>query len=181
MRQAINRLLFVTIMAVVGLVPSEAGAQTVTGPGQPAPRPAAMCPQTIGCTYDERTVTPAGYRFQSLTVCGANCTTQYWVSLVADNRLLLEAPPVRGGGLVAVGKSVDGGGPPAVRTVFPSYEAGAPACCPSNYVDTTYTWDAAQNALVPGASVVTPADDDGLAAALDRLTQDGFIEIFGGP
>jgi hypothetical protein len=170
-------------MVAAGWPSGRASAQIgdVSGPGQPAPRPAAQCPQTLACTYDERTVTPAGYRFQSLTVCGANCTTQYWVSMVADGRQLLEVPPVRGGGLVAVGRSVDGGGPPAVRTVLPSYEEGAPACCPSSFADTTYTWDAGQNALVAGAPVVTPAGDDVLSAALDRLTQDGFVEIFGGP
>lgn len=152
------------------------------GPGQPVPRPAAQCAQAMACTYDERTMMPAGYRFQALTVCGANCTTQYWVSAVADGRQLLEIPPVRGGGLVAIARGADGGGPPAIRTVLPSYGPNDAMCCPSSYVDTTYSWDPAQSTLVPGQPVVTPAgEDDVLASSLSRLTEAGFTEIFGGP
>ena len=124
----------------------------------------------------------AGYRFQALTVCGANCTTQYWLSAISDGKLLVEVPPVRGGGIIAVSRGADGGGPPAVLTVLPGYGPSDPACCPSSYVETTYTWDAGQSTLVPGEPVSTPTGDgDALAGAHERLVQDGFFEVVGGP
>lgn len=154
------------------------------GPGQPVPQPAPLCPRTVSCTYDERTLDPAGYRFQSLTVCGANCTTQYWISSVADGKLLMEVPPVRGGGVLAVARESDAGGRPSVRTIVPGYGASDPACCPSSYVDTTYRWDAAKGMLVAGQPTSTPitADEEiDWVDAHDMLLQDGFIEVFGGP
>ena len=114
-------------------------------------------------------------------VCGANCTTQYWVSSIADGRLLVEVPPVRGGGLIAVSRANEADGPPAVRTFLPSYGSADPACCPSAYLDTTYSWDASKNALVPGEPITLPADDESAwEEAHDRLLKEGFVEVFGG-
>ena len=56
-----------------------------------------LCPKTIACQYAEYSMLPSGYRLQSLAVCGANCTTQYWVSSLSDGQQLLEIDPVRGG------------------------------------------------------------------------------------
>jgi hypothetical protein len=184
-RRTFSVLAFVSLLAF-SLSPTPANAQIgdVPGPGQPVSRPAAQCPQTLSCTYDERTVTPAGYRFQSLTVCGANCTTQYWISAIADGRQLVEVKPTRGGGMIAVERENEVDGHPAIRTIVPSYGASDPACCPSSYVDTTYTWDAAKGTLVPGEPVSTPvtADDEiDWIDAHDMLIQDGFVEVFGGP
>ena len=164
-------------------VPAYAQLGDVTGPGQPVPRPPALCPQTMSCTYDERTIESSGYRFQSLTVCGANCTTQYWISALADGKQVLEVKPTRGGGMIAVARESDPSGRAAVRTIVPSYGASDPACCPSSYVDTTYTWDAANGSLVAGQPTSTPlaADDEiDWVDAHDMLLQDGFIEVFGG-
>jgi hypothetical protein len=164
--------------------PALAQIGNVPGPGQPVARPAAQCPQTMSCTYDERTLTPAGYRFQSLTVCGADCTTQYWISSVADNKQLIEVTPTRGGGMIAVSLESDAEGKPAVRTVLPNYAGSDPACCPSSYVDTTYSWSAAQGTLVAGEPVTTPMRPDDQVDwvdAHDMLIKDGFIEVFGGP
>jgi hypothetical protein len=164
--------------------PASAQIGNVPGPGQPVARPAPQCPQTMSCTYDERTLTPAGYRFQSLTVCGADCTTQYWISSVADNKPLIEVSPTRGGGMIAVSLESDDSGKPAVRTVLPSYAGSDPACCPSSYVDTTYGWSAAQGTLVAGEPVTTPLRPDDQVDwvdAHDMLLKDGFIEVFGGP
>lgn len=176
-------LLVLALMSAASATPANAQIADVPGPGQPVARPVAQCPRTLACTYDERTVMPAGYRFQSLTVCGANCTTQYWISAVADNKQLVEVQPTRGGGMIAVARANEADHP-SIRTIVPSYGASDPACCPSSYVDTTYTWDAAQAALVPGAPVTTPiqADDElDWADAHDMLLQDGFVEVFGGP
>ena len=139
-----------------GLVGAQLGDPR--GPGEAVPQPPAMCAQTISCTYDERTFLPHGYRFQSLTVCGANCTTQYWVSDSTDNKLLLTVEPVRGGGVVAVGR-VDSptGAHPPVRVIIPHYAPTDAACCPSGYQDTTYTWDAARQTLVAGTPTITPS------------------------
>jgi len=181
-RSFLSSLALVAVTLLLPTAPASAQIADVAGPGQPAPRPGPQCPQTIGCTYEERSLPPDGSRFQALTVCGANCTTQYWVSAIADGRPLIEVAPVRGGGLIAVARATDGGGPPSVRTVLPGYGPTDPACCPTSYVDTTYVWDPAQGSLVAGEPVATPAgDSDGLAAAQDRLTQEGFFEVFGGP
>jgi hypothetical protein len=184
-RRTISALAFVSLLAC-SLAPTPAHAQLgdVSGPGQPVPRPAAQCPQTMSCTYDERTIEPSGYRFQSLTVCGANCSTQYWISAIADGKLLVEVKPTRGGGMIAVARENDAAGRPAIRTIVPSYGASDPACCPSSYVDTTYTWDAANGTLVAGQPVstpVTPDDEIDWVDAHDMLMQDGFVEVFGGP
>jgi hypothetical protein len=167
---------------VVSAAPASAQIADVPGPGQAVSRPDFQCPRTVGCSYEERADMPAGYRFQMLRVCGANCTTQYWVSAIADGKALLEVAPVRGGGLIAVARATDGGGPPAVRTVLPGYGPNDPACCPTSYVETTYTWDAGQGTLVPGDPVNTPVGDvDGWTAYEKKLGQDGFYPVFGGP
>ena len=138
----------------------------------------------MSCTYDERTLTPAGYRFQSLTICADECTTQYWISTVADGKQLVEVAPTRGGGMIAVSRETEANGRPSVRTVLPSYGSADPACCPSSYIDTTYSWNAAQGTLVASAPVTTPMQHDDevdWVDAHDMLMQDGFIEVFGGP
>ena len=183
MRRTISVLALVSLLAC-SLAPPTAFAQLgdVSGPGQPVPRPAAQCPQSLSCTYDERTIEPSGYRFQSLTVCGANCTTQYWISAIADGKQLLEVKPTRGGGMIAVARENDPTGRPAIRTIVPNYGASDASCCPSSYVDTTYTWDAAQGTLVAGQAVSTPVtrdDEVDWVDAHDMLLQDGFIEVFG--
>jgi hypothetical protein len=171
-----------TLTLAAWAAPASAQIADVPGPGQPAPRPGPQCPRTLGCTYEERALPPAGYRFQALTVCGANCTTQYWISAMADGKPLLDLPPVRGGGMIAVARGEEGAGPPAIRVVMPGYGPNDPACCPSSYVETTYTWDAAQATLVAGEPVSTPTSEgDGWAGAHQRLMQDGFYEVMGGP
>ena len=185
MRRTTSLLALVFLLAF-SLSPTAANAQIgdVPGPGQPVARPASQCPQTTSCTYDERTIAPAGYRFQSLTICGADCTTQYWISAVADGKLLVEVNPTRGGGMIAVERENDADGHPAIRTIVPDFSASARACCPSSYVDTTYTWDAAKGSMVPGQPVSTPVtaeDEIDWIDAHDMLMQDGFVEVFGGP
>jgi hypothetical protein len=130
----------------------------VSGPGQAVSQPAAQCPHTISCDYAERNMPSADYRLQSLRVCGANCTTQYWVSGLADGQQLLELDPVRGGAVLAVAASSDKAHP-SVRMVTPQYASGDPACCPSGFADTTYAWDATNTALTAAQPVVTPASD----------------------
>ena len=153
-----------------------------SGPGQPVPLPAAQCPRTVGCQYAERNYLPDGYRFQMLQICGANCTSQYWVTNIPDGQALLTIEPVRGGGIVAVGP---GSGPddmhPPVRTVLPDYAPSDPACCPSQYRDTTYTWDAASGALVAGDPTVVPAPEfAGWDNVRANLESEQFFEVFRG-
>jgi len=63
-----------------------------------------------------------------------------------------------------------------VRVVVPSYAANDPACCPSAYADTTYTWDAASNALTAGQPMVTPAAAfPGWDAVRQELMSEGWI------
>ncbi len=146
----------------------------VSGPGQSVARPAPQCPRTTSCQYSERTFLPDGYRVQSLEVCGANCTTQYWVSDSTGNQQLLALDPVRGGAVVAVGETKDNH--PPVRVIMPNYAATDAACCPSGFADTTYTWDGPTNSLVAGQPVITAsADFPGWDAVRQELMTEGWI------
>ena len=150
---------------VLAMVPLGADAQSTAlgdpgGPGQVVARPAAECPRTIACQYAERTFLPDGYRIQSLQVCGANCTTRYWVSTSTDDQQILALDPVRGGAVIAVRPSMPTtSAHPEVRVVGASYGSGDPACCPSSYTDTTYIWDDASGVLVSGSPQMTSAAD----------------------
>jgi hypothetical protein len=155
------------------------GIEAPSGPGQAVAQPPAQCPDTISCTYSERNFPPDGYRLQRLDVCGANCTSQYWVSTIPDGAQVLEIDPVRGGGVIAVAQSTGQDPHPAVRTVMPDPQSGDPACCPSQYADTTYTWDDGSASLVPGTPAVIPAADfggwDDVRAALQS---DKYVVVF---
>jgi hypothetical protein len=162
--------------------PAGSGLGNPSGPGQAVSHPPAQCGGVLACQYGERNSLPNGYRFQALQVCGANCTTQYWVTNIPDGRLLLTVQPVRGGGIVAVGRGSGTDDPhPPVRTVLPAPQPADPACCPSEYRDTTYTWDVASGRLVPGTPTVIPAAQfGGWDSVRQRLEADQFSEVFGG-
>jgi hypothetical protein len=96
---------------------------------------------------------------QQLEVCGASCTTQYWVSSLADGSQLLEIDPVRGGAVIAVGRGLPQDPHPPIRTYMPDYQSSDPACCPSQYADTIYTWDSGSATLVAGTPTLVPASD----------------------
>jgi hypothetical protein len=149
----------------------------VSGPGQPVTQPAAQCPRTVGCRYAEQNLVQAGYRFQSLQVCGANCTTQYWVASISSNGSpLLEIDPVRGGAVLAVARSDGSVDHPSVRVVMPAYASTDAACCPSSFSDTTYRWDAASTSLAAADSTSTPADQfPGWDAVREELNTEGWI------
>jgi hypothetical protein len=152
------------------------------GPGQAVPAPPAQCPHTVACTYSEHNAlgSSGGYRFQMLNVCGANCTTQYWVSDVGTGKLLLTIDPVRGGGILAVGRAAnEQDAHPPVRVIVPDYGPSDPACCPSGFRDTTYTWDAAGISLVAGTPNVVPTQGGpGLEGLKEQLRTDGFFDVF---
>jgi hypothetical protein len=161
----------------VGSVVAQLGDPT--GPGQPVPIPPAQCPATVSCQYAERNYLPDGYRVQMLQVCGANCSSQYWVSDVAGGQALLTIDPVPNA-LIAIGRGADPqDAHPPVRTILPDYAASDPRCCPSQYRDTTYTWDSARGALVMGAPVTIPAAEfGGWDAARAGLESEQFSEVF---
>ena len=154
------------------------------GPGEGVAQPPAMCSQTISCTYAERKFPggQSGYRFQSLNLCGANCTTQYWVSDVETGKPLLSVDPVRGGGYVAVGRATSQEDThPAIRVIVPDYAPTDAACCPSGYRDTTYTWSATTSALVAGAPTVVPsAQFPGWQALREQWQSQEFFPAFPG-
>ena len=189
MSRTLGRALGAAAIAVVLATALSAGLAAAQlgdpeGPGQSVAAPPPQCSRTVACTYSERnSLGPnPGYRFQALQVCGANCTTQYWVSNAADGRVLLSMEPVRGGGVVAEGR---GAGPddarPPIRVVVPDYAPSDAMCCPSNFREVTYTWDAAQNTLVAGAPTLIPAASfpgwEGIRSALER---DQYFEVFRG-
>jgi hypothetical protein len=191
--------------ALLGGAPALAQITDPVGPGQAVSQPAPMCPAIAGncylqvvfnnqvvpgtaarcgpfpgCGYSERYFLPDGYRFQMLNVCGANCTTQYWVINRPDNRLLLGIDPVRGGALVFIAPSTTQNDPhPPIRVIVPDYGANDPACCPSGYVDTTYAWDAARNTLVANAPVpILAGDFPGWDMMRQTLAAGQYVEIF---
>jgi hypothetical protein len=128
------------------------------------------------CRYAEQNFLPTGYRLQSLQVCGANCTTQYWVTSSPDGQQVLEIDPVRSGAVLAVGRATAPGNHPPVRVVMAMYAPADPACCPSAFSDTMYNSDAGGNTLVAGEPAVTPADQfPGFDAARQELTAEGWI------
>ena len=171
MRIAVHMVLFATVLAAQ---PAYAQIADVPGPGVAVAQPAPQCPRTTGCQYAEQNVLPAGYRLQSLLVCGANCTSQYWLSSLADGQPLLEIDPARGGAVLAVGR--DSGDHPPVRVVMARYTSTDAACCPSAFSDTTYTWDASANTLDAGEPVITPADQfPGYEATRQELRDEGWI------
>jgi hypothetical protein len=157
------------------------GLGSPSGPGQAVSHPPAQCGAVLACRYSERNSLPNGYRFQALEVCGANCTTQYWVTSIPDGRLLLTIEPVRGGGIVAIGRGTGPDDPhPSVRTVVPAPQPADPACCPSQYLDTTYTWSPSEE-LVAGTPTVIPAEQfGGWDSVRQSLEAEQFSEVFGG-
>lgn len=171
----------VVLIGLLTAAPAVASAQGLgepRGPGQRVPMPAPQCARTIACVYGERNVLPDGYRVQSLQVCGANCTTQYWISAIADGQALLAIDPVRGGAVLALGRAHTSDTHPALRSVQPDYGPADPACCPSGFADTTYTWDAATNTMVPGEPVLTAAADfPGWDAVRQELVAEGWLVI----
>ena len=181
LRKALPRAaLTAALAAVLWAPPVLAQMAGASGPGQTVPIPPAQCAPTIACQYGERNYLPDGYRFQMLQLCGADCTTQYWVSNISDNQVLLTIEPVRGGGIIAVGQ---GASPedqhPPVRTVVPSYASTDPACCPSQYQDTTYSWDPGSNALVAGDVAIIPATEfPGWDNVRQSLQDEQFSPVF---
>ncbi|MBV8718804.1 MAG: hypothetical protein JO020_03735 [Chloroflexi bacterium] len=160
------------LLALLFVTPVNAQVGDVSGPGQAVAQPPAQCPQTIACQYNEQNLMSSSYRLQSLMVCGANCTTQYWVSSLSDGAQLLEIDPVRGGAVVAVSRDPN----PSVRVVQAAYGPNDPACCPSGFDDTTYAWDAGSNSLVAGEPQVTPADQfPGYDAVRQELAAEGWL------
>ena len=165
-------------LALAQSASSDAGGAIadVSGPGQAVAQPPSQCPRTVGCQYAEQSFLPNGYRVQSLQVCGANCTTQFWIGSIPDGQQLLEIDPLRGGAIIAVARASGGETHPAVRVVQPSYGPQDPACCPSSFSDTTYTWDPGSNTLVAGDATATPADQfPGFDATRQALGAEGWI------
>ena len=174
------------VAMVIGLTAAPAAAQDlsqdsggvpiadVTGPGQAVAQPASQCPQTVGCQYAEEN-TQSGYRLQSVQVCGANCASQYWVTAISSGQQLIEIDPVRGGAVLAISNSGNSTGYPQVRVVMALYGPTDPACCPSGFSDTTYTWNPASGTLTPAQPVVTPANQfPGYDATRHELTAEGW-------
>lgn len=119
---------------------------------------------------------PDGYRLQSLQICGANCTTQYWIAAMSDGHQLLELDPVRGGAIMAVSRTMPPDGHAQVRIIMPNYAQTDPACCPSAYSDTLYSWDPDSDTLVAADASLTPADQfAGYDATRQELLTEGWI------
>jgi hypothetical protein len=86
---SLSLALLLTAMAPLAARAQSGGIADVSGPGQAVAQPPAQCPRTVACQYSERNFIPSGYRLQSLEVCGANCTTQYWVAAADSGQQLL--------------------------------------------------------------------------------------------
>ena len=185
-RRIISMLVPVAMLAVLtSAPPAMAQIGDVPGPGQPVSRPAAQCPQTVSCTYDERTLMPAGVPI--------SVADHLWRQL--HDSVLDQLDPrweaARRGAAHARRRhdrrgTLKRSGMDArrVRTIVPSYGASDPACCPSSYVDTTYTWDNARGSLVPGEPVstpMTPDDEIDWVDAHDMLLQEDSSKCSAAP
>lgn len=170
-----------TLALSAGLVAAQ--IYPLPAPFQSVPTPPAQCPSALGCTYSERNpLTPTdGYRFQMLQTCGANCTTQYWVSNAADGKTLLTIAPIRGGGLIAIDQSnAPQDTHPPIRTIVPDYQPTDAMCCPSQYQDTTYTWDPAGSALVGSPTIIPAANFRGWESERQSLEGERIFPVFQG-
>ena len=171
-----------TLVLSAGLVAAQ--IYLPPAPFQSVAIPPAQCPSTLGCTYSERNPLTAnnGYRFQMLQTCGANCATQYWVSNAADGKVLLTIEPIRGGGLIAIDQSnAPHDTHPPIRTIVPDYQPADAMCCPSQYQDTTYTWDPAASTLVAGSPTIIPAAAfSGWESVRQSLEGEHFFPVFQG-
>ncbi len=68
---------------------------------------------------------------------------------------------------------------PPLRVIVPDYLPSDALCCPSQFKDTTYTWDAARNTLVMSTSRVIPAAEFGGWEALrQELQREQFFDVF---
>ena len=171
MRRAIGALF---LLSLITIQPAYAQIADVPGPGEPVPQPPSQCPQAIGCQYAEYHLLSTDYRLQSLQVCGANCTSQYWIAAISDGHQLLATDPVRGGAVIAVQRTP--GDYPPVRVVMAMYAPNDPGCCPSAFSDTTYTWDPSSSTLVAGDPTLTPAEQfPGYEATREELSAEGWI------
>jgi hypothetical protein len=145
--------------------------------------PPLLCPDALACTYTERRpfAPEVVWRFQSLSICGANCSERYWVIDTSTGRVALAVAEVRGGGVVAMARTGGNTPRPAVRTILPDPEPSDAGCCPSYYRDTTYRWDPAQGRLVVDQSQRYPtASFPGWEQLKRQLDAEGFDLIFGG-
>ncbi|HLI27269.1 MAG TPA: hypothetical protein VKZ60_09370, partial [Chloroflexota bacterium] len=173
--------LLAALIALSALAPGAGAAPGGQGGDATAPPP-SLCPDALNCTYlERRPVAPeVVWRFQSLSICGANCSERYWVTDTSTGRVALSTPEVRGGGIVAVARTNGTTPRPAVRVILPDPEPTDAGCCPSYYRDTIYRWDPAQGRLVVDQSRRDPTTDfpgwDALRRALDA---EQFDIIFG--
>jgi hypothetical protein len=150
------------------------------GQSSDAPPP-LLCPDALACSYAERRpfAPEVVWRFQSLSICGANCSERFWVTDTSTGRVALSTPEVRGG-VVAMARTNGTTPRPAVRVILPDPEPTDAGCCPSYYRDTIYRWDPAQGRLVVDQSRRYPtADFPGWESLNRQLDAEGFDLIFG--
>ena len=173
-------LLLAAAVLLLTVGPIFAQERGLLGSSQGEPPPTAQCPADLICTYAEHQLLYAGYRFQALLLCGANCSAQYWVASIPDGRVLIATGAVRGGGIVAIRSAPGMADPhPPVRIVLPDYAPEDPGCCPSRFKDTTYTWDTSTASLVESSVRFLPASEmtdwDAFRASLEA---EQFFDVF---
>jgi hypothetical protein len=151
------------VTATVGFAwPAVAQVSAAPAAYQVEPAPAPVCTiEFTACTYGESMpfaidFNAPRYRIQGRLACGANCTSTYWITNAATGALLLNASDT---GVVLATRENQ------IRLIVPSDVGRQARCCPTQFVDTTYTWDPSRGVLAESARSTITVDD------YDRVVQ----------
>jgi hypothetical protein len=176
----------IAVLLALGLALSVQGVGAQTPPfsgsngppdrsiGQDVPQPPMQCGPRFRCSYQETVSPDTAYRIQALSICGNNCSGQYWISDAADGHLLLSLGPVAGGATLALGTTSPH---PDLRIIRADYQPADALCCPTQFTDTTYGWDASRSVLTAGTPIVIPPGYYSLEAMRLTLERDHFTEL----
>ena len=104
---------------------------------------------------------------------------QHWIRDTGTDQGLLALEPLRSRVYTAL-REISGSTEayPPLRVIAPEYLPGDPGCCPSQWRDTPYIWDAGSRSLVAGSSTTMRAEEYNADAIQLSLAAAQFFEVF---